>query len=166
MAFKYNENDIKFTKHFIDGEFRDSKSGKSYELYDFLNNKTLVRVTDGVREDVDYAVIAAVRAFEYGTQWRKMDYAERGRFLYKLADLLERDIEYLAWLETRNTGKTLEDTKFDLRRSIDFLRYYAGYTDKFWSRTDRDKVSIYHNRNNDNNIEQSFENFILKLQNE
>ncbi|XP_031619960.1 omega-crystallin-like [Contarinia nasturtii] len=143
MAFKYNEKDIKFTRHFIDGEFRDSKSGKYYELYDLLNNKTLVKVTEGDRDDVELAVNAAVHAFEYGTQWRKMEYAERGRFLYKLADLLERDIDYLVWLEIINSGKTLEDTKFDLRRSIDFLRYYSGYTDKLWSRIDRDKDDYF-----------------------
>lgn len=143
MAFKYDEKDIKFTKHFIDGDFRDSKSGKYYELYDLLKDKAWIKVTEGEKYDIDLAVTAAYRAFDYGTEWRRMDYAQRGRFLYRLAELLERDFEYLAWLETRNTGKTLEDSKFDVKRSIDFLRYYAGYTDKFWTRTDRDKNDYF-----------------------
>lgn len=138
MAFRYTEKDIKFTKHFIDGEFRDSKSGKYYELYDILNDKTLVKVTDGDKDDVELAVKSAKKAFECETEWRKMDRTKRLRLLYRLADLMERDLDYLAWLETRHTGKTLEETKFDVRRSIEFLRF--GFTKKIWTRTDRDKV--------------------------
>lgn len=143
MAFKYDEKDIKYTKLFINGEFVESKTGKYYDLYDWLNNKTLVKVAEGDKTDVDIAVTAAVTAFEYGTEWRKLDHAQRGRKLYRLADVLEREFDYLTWLEVRNTGKTLEDVKFDVRRSIDFLRYYAGYTDKFWTRTDRDKEDYF-----------------------
>lgn len=144
MAFKYDEKDIKYTKLFINGEFIESKTGKYYDLYDWLiNTKTLVKVAEADLNDVDFAVTAAYKAFEYGNDWRKLDYAQRGRLLYRLADLLEREFDYLTWLEVRNTGKTVEDVKFDVRRSIDFLRYYAGYTDKFWTRTDRDKDDYF-----------------------
>lgn len=139
---KYDEKDIKFTKLFIDGDFRDSKTGKYYELYDLLKDKAWVKVTEGDKTDVEFAVTAAYRAFDYGSEWRKLEVAQRSRLLYNLAELLQRDFDYLTWLETRNTGKTLEDSKFDLKRSIDFLRYYAGYNDKF-SRTDRDKNEYF-----------------------
>lgn len=143
MAFKYDDKDIKFTKHFIDGDFRDSKIGKYYELYDLLKDKPWIKVTEGDKTDVDYAVTAARHAYDYDSQWRTMDYTTRGRLFYRLADLLERDFDYLIWLESRTTGKTYDDTKFDLRRCIDYLRYYAGYTDKYYTKTDRSKTDYF-----------------------
>jgi aldehyde dehydrogenase (NAD+) len=75
-------------------------------------------------------VKAARRAFE-SKEWKKMDARDRGRLIYKLADLLEENLEELAALESLDNGKPLRDARAaDLPLTIDVLRYYAGYADK------------------------------------
>ena len=54
---------------------------------------------------------AARKAFQYGSEWRQTDASARGALIYKLADLIERDADYLARLETLDNGKTLEAGK-------------------------------------------------------
>ena len=54
---------------------------------------------------------AARKAFKYGSEWRQTDASARGALIYKLADLIERDADYLARLETLDNGKTLEAGK-------------------------------------------------------
>jgi len=64
-----------------------------------------------------------------------MDAADRGRLMYKLADLVERDAEKLAALESINSGKTINDARGDLQGVVNSLRYYAGWADKIEGRT-------------------------------
>src|SRR5262249_39124944 len=80
------------------------------------------------------AVTAARRALESGP-WNKIDAAERGRLLFKLADLVERHAEELAVLEALNSGKTITDARGDLQGVVNTLRYYAGWADKIEGRT-------------------------------
>ena len=79
------------------------------------------KVAEGGKADVDLAVEAARRAFKLGSVWRTMDASERGRLLNKMADLIERDQEYLARLETLDNGKPLE-TSLMPSRSGDTLQ--------------------------------------------
>ena len=64
-----------------------------------------------------------------------MDAAERGRLLYKLADLVEKNAEELATLESLNAGKTINDSRGDLQAVVNTFRYYAGWADKIEGRT-------------------------------
>ncbi|KAK2119511.1 hypothetical protein P7K49_000897 [Saguinus oedipus] len=90
----------------------------------------------GKREDVDKAVKAARQAFQIGSPWRTMDASERGRLLYKLADLMERDRLLLATMESMNGGKLYSDAYLnDLAGCIKTLRYCAGWADKIQGRT-------------------------------
>ena len=89
-----------------------------------------VKVAEGGKADVDLAVEAARRAFKLGSVWRTMDASERGRLLNKMADLIERDQEYLARLETLDNGKPLEASRGDLTHAISVWRYFAGWADK------------------------------------
>ncbi|CAB4059425.1 ALDH [Lepeophtheirus salmonis] len=96
----------------------------------FINNEWRSSVS-GDKADVDIAVAAARNAFALGSQWRNTDASERGRLLYKLADLIERDREYLASLETLDNGKTFQDSYYvDLDLVIKCYRYYGGWADK------------------------------------
>ena len=90
----------------------------------------LWKVAEGGKADVDLAVDAARRAFKLGSVWRTMDASERGRLLNKMADLVERDQEYLARLETLDNGKPLEASRGDLTHAISVWRYFAGWADK------------------------------------
>ena len=64
-----------------------------------------------------------------------MDASQRGRLLFKLADLLERDIDYLASLETLDNGKPFNDSLWDMHSAINSIRYYAGWADKIHGKT-------------------------------
>ena len=86
------------------------------------------------KADVDKAVKAARSALESGP-WSTMDAADRGRLLFKLADLVEKNADELAALESLNCGKTITDSKGDMDGVANTLRYYAGWADKIEGRT-------------------------------
>ena len=121
---------IEHTQLFIDGQWRDARSGKTFETINPATEEKIADVAEGDAADVDDAVKAARRAFE-SKEWKKMDARDRGRLIYKLADLLEENLEELAALESLDNGKPLRDARTaDLPLTIDVLRYYAGYADK------------------------------------
>jgi aldehyde dehydrogenase (NAD+) len=127
--------EIRQTKMLIDGRWVDSASGKTFETLNPATGEVIAQVAEGDREDVDRAVKAARKAFETGP-WRKMSARERGRYLYRLADLIEKHIDELAALETLDNGKPISDSRnADLPLSIDCYRYYAGWADKLEGKT-------------------------------
>ncbi|KAB1272178.1 Retinal dehydrogenase 1, partial [Camelus dromedarius] len=81
---------------FINNEWHNSVSGKKFPVFNPATEEKLCEVEEGDKEDVDKAVKAAREAFQIGSPWRTMDASERGRLLYKLADLIERDRLLLA----------------------------------------------------------------------
>uniref|UniRef100_A0A8C1N8Q1 Aldehyde dehydrogenase 1 family, member A2 n=1 Tax=Cyprinus carpio TaxID=7962 RepID=A0A8C1N8Q1_CYPCA len=88
--------EIKYTKIFINNEWHDSVSGKVFSTYNPTTGEKICDVQEADKADVDKAVQAARSAFSLGSVWRKMDASERGKLLFKLADLVERDSAYLA----------------------------------------------------------------------
>src|SRR5437867_8946562 len=80
---------------FIGGKWQDSVSGKTFDTINPATGEVICQVAEGDKADIDLAVKAARKAFEDGP-WSKMSAAERGRCLYKLADLMEDNIEELA----------------------------------------------------------------------
>jgi aldehyde dehydrogenase (NAD+) len=125
---------IKLTKLFIDNEWVDSASRKTFETLNPATGETIASVAEGGAEDVDKAVKAARRALESGP-WSRMDAADRGRILFKLADAVEQNLEELAALETINCGKTITDSRGDMQGVANTLRYYGGWADKLEGRT-------------------------------
>jgi len=119
---------------FIGGKFVDSVSGKTFSAINPATGETICQVAQADKTDVDLAVKAARKAVESGP-WSKMDAADRGRLLYKLADLVERDAAELAALESFNCGKTITDAKGDMQGVVNTFRYYAGWADKIEGRT-------------------------------
>jgi len=100
--------EIKYTKLFINNEFVDAVSKKTFPTNNPTNGKKIVDVAEADKADVDIAVKAATAAFARGSEWRNMDASGRGRLMYKLSDLIERDAKYLAALETLDNGKLYE----------------------------------------------------------
>ena len=96
---------IEHTQLFIDGKFVDAIDGGSFETTDPSSGAVIVRVSEAKAADVDAAVMAASRAFERGSVWRTMDASSRGKLLFKLAELVERDASYLASLDALDNGK-------------------------------------------------------------
>jgi aldehyde dehydrogenase (NAD+) len=120
---------------FIDGKWVPSASGKTFETTNPATGEIICRVAEGDKADIDKAVQAARRAFESGP-WLKLSAAERGRLLYRLADLMEENIDELAALESLDNGKPLRDARnADLPLSIKCYRYYAGWADKNHGKT-------------------------------
>ncbi len=123
------------TRMLIDGEWRDSQSGKTFETVNPATEETITSVAEGDAADIDLAVKAARKAFDSGP-WRKMDARDRGRLMNKLADLVESHIDELAELETLDNGKPIRESKnADLPLVIDCFRYYAGWADKIHGQT-------------------------------
>ncbi|OAY69776.1 Aldehyde dehydrogenase family 2 member C4 [Ananas comosus] len=102
--------EVKFTKLFINGDFVDAISEKTFETRDPRTGDVIGRVAEGDKEDVDLAVKAARKAFDHG-KWPRMSGYERGRIMMKYADLIDQHKEELAKLECLDAGKLLALTK-------------------------------------------------------
>jgi aldehyde dehydrogenase (NAD+) len=125
---------IRQTSHLIDNKWVDPAEGGHFETLNPATGEVIAQVAAGTAADVDKAVKAARRALESGP-WSTMDAADRGRLLFKLADLVERDAEDLAALESLNCGKTIVDSRGDMQGVVNTLRYYAGWADKIEGKT-------------------------------
>ncbi|KAJ7376615.1 Retinal dehydrogenase 1 [Desmophyllum pertusum] len=135
MAKAIRSPEIKFTKLFINNEYVDSVSGKTFPTINPVTEEKICDVAEGDKADVDKAVKAANEAFKLGSPWRTMDASQRGNLLYKVADLIERDLDYLASLETLDNGKIFTDALGDIHISAKCFRYYAGWADKITGKT-------------------------------
>ncbi|MCX8049957.1 MAG: aldehyde dehydrogenase family protein [Methylohalobius sp.] len=114
----------------IDGQWVEAVSGKTFPTYNPATGEVLAHVPEGSKEDIDRAVAAARRAFEEGP-WRKLTPSERGRLLWKLADLVEDHAEEFAELESLDNGKPVAVARVaDVPMAIDLLRYMAGWATK------------------------------------
>ncbi|XP_008775315.3 aldehyde dehydrogenase family 2 member C4-like [Phoenix dactylifera] len=133
--FEMPEIKIKFTKLFINGQFVDAISGKTFETRDPRTGEVIAYVAEGDKADVDVAVKAAREAFDHG-KWPRMSGYERGRIMMKLADLIEQNIEELAILDSVDVGKLFSLNKIvDIPGTIHLLQYYAGAADKIHGET-------------------------------
>ena len=126
---------VKQTQCFIDGQWVDAASGKTFETIHPATEEVIANVAEGDAADIDRAVKAARQAFESGP-WRTMDASDRGKLMHRLADLIEEEIDYLAALETLDNGKPIADARAaDLPLVINTIRYYAGWADKIQGTT-------------------------------
>jgi phenylacetaldehyde dehydrogenase len=114
----------------INGKWVNAASGKTFPTYNPATGEVLAQVAEGDKQDIDRAVAAARAAFDQGP-WRNITPSERGRLIWKLADLLEKHSEEFAQLECLDQGKPLALARIaDIPVSIDQLRYYAGWATK------------------------------------
>ncbi len=119
----------------INGKWVGAASGKTFPSYDPATGNVLTRVAEGDREDINRAVSAARTAFENGP-WPKMTASERGRLIWKLADLLEANLEEFAEIESLDNGKPLKVARVaDVPLAVDMFRYMAGWATKIEGNT-------------------------------
>jgi len=122
-------------KMLINGQWVSSISGKTFPTYNPATGEVLAQVAEGDREDVEQAVKAARKAFDQGP-WRRLTASERGRLIWKLADLLEQHTEEFAYLESLDNGKPLTIARAaDVPLAVDLFRYMAGWTTKLEGNT-------------------------------
>lgn len=122
-------------KMLIKGQWVESASGKTFDVFNPASGEVLARVVEGDREDINRAVAAARKAFEGGA-WSRMIASQRGRLLWKLADLIERNADELALLETLDNGKPIRYSRsIDVPQAADHFRYFAGWASKLEGNT-------------------------------
>ncbi|KIL79301.1 aldehyde dehydrogenase family protein [Bacillus badius] len=120
---------------FIDGKWTDSVSGKTFESVNPGTGEVHAVVAEGGKADIDLAVQAARRAFESGP-WAEMAPGDRGRLLYKAAQLLWENADRLAAIESEDNGLPINETSFiAMPATIDVLEFYAGLANKVQGET-------------------------------
>jgi len=125
------------TQLFINNEWVDAAGGDTFGTINPANEQVITQVQEAKKADVDKAVIAARRAFDDPkSEWRTMNKSQRRDLMLKLADLLERDQDEFARVESMDNGKPVHIAKgVDIALSIKCLRYYAGWADKQQGKT-------------------------------
>ena len=119
----------------INGQWQEG--AKTFDSINPASGELLSRVAEASAEDVDRAVSAArVGLEDRNGPWRKMSASERGKLIWRLADLVEKNIEELAEIETLDNGKPIwESRNVDMPMVVEVLRYFAGLATKIQGET-------------------------------
>jgi len=120
---------VKRCPMYVNGKFVPAKSGKWFPVYDPATEEIIAEVPDAGAEDVDAAVAAARDAFENGA-WSKTTAQDRGRVLFRIAEKLRAETAGLAELETRNCGKPIVESEYDVADAATCFEYYGGLATK------------------------------------
>lgn len=129
-------------QQYIDGTFEHAAS--EFDSIDPAGGTVWARMPAASADDVDRAVRAAHRALNEAA-WANLTASERGKLLYRLAELIERDALRLAELETRDTGKIIRETRSQIGYVAEYYRYYAGVADKIqgaWLPVDKPDMEV------------------------
>ncbi|CAG5117906.1 unnamed protein product, partial [Candidula unifasciata] len=115
---------------FIDNEFIDASDGATYNTINPADESVICKVSKATKDDVNRAVEAAKEAFEEG-EWGRMNARDRGRLMFRLADLMEQHQEELATIESLDSGAVYTlALKTHIGMSVQTFRYFAGWCDK------------------------------------
>jgi len=119
----------------VGGESVDAADGKTFEIVNPADGAVIATAPLGGKEDVDRAVAAAQKAFEDPKGWANWAAGKRGRTLAKLADIVKKNSEELAQLESRNTGKPITSARGEIIGASLVFDYYAGAANKIYGQT-------------------------------
>src|SRR5579863_5636082 len=122
-------------KMLINGKWVEAASGKTFPTYNPATGDVLSQIAEGDAEDINRAVNAARAAFDTGP-WSQISAAERGKLIWKLADLIEKNAEEFAQLESLDNGKPLSVARVaDVPGTVALFRYMAGWATKIEGNT-------------------------------
>jgi 1-pyrroline dehydrogenase len=110
-------------QNFVGGEWVDAIEGGTAEIINPATGETIAEVPSGSEADVDRAVEAAKAALP---EWLETTPGERAEMLLELADAIEEHADELAEVESRNVGKPARHSRFELTKTVDYLRFFAG----------------------------------------
>ena len=114
---------------FINGKFVAPKSGKYFDTINPATEKVLAKVAEANEADIDSAVKAARKA--YDTVWSKLSGKERGKYIYRIARIIQERAREFAVVETLNGGKAIRESRdVDVPLAAAHFFYYAGWADK------------------------------------
>ena len=134
-------------KNYINGEFVNSKSGKTFKTIDPAKEEEFASITEAEEFEVNVAVESAFNAFH--GEWSKMLPKHRANYLRAIGDQLLENAELLGKIETINTGKIFKETKFQANYIAEFYYYYAGLADKIEGATlpiDKEDLHVFTTR--------------------
>ncbi|MFT5164940.1 MAG: aldehyde dehydrogenase (NAD+) [Saprospiraceae bacterium] len=115
--------------HFINGEFREPVNGKYFDTINPANLEKLAEVAEGSKEDIDLAVQSAKKA--YNNTWSRLTGKDRGKFLFRIARIIQEKARELAIIESLDGGKPIGESKnVDIPLAAAHFFYYAGWADK------------------------------------
>ncbi|KTD83053.1 glycine betaine aldehyde dehydrogenase [Legionella waltersii] len=129
MLNQLGTQSMKTYEMYIDGKFTSAKSGITRDIIDPANGQLIAKVPEATKEDVVLAIKAARKAFDSG-EWKKTTALDRSKLLFKLADLIRANAKKLEELETRNCGKPLAESQYDVADAANCFEFYAGLTTK------------------------------------
>jgi betaine-aldehyde dehydrogenase len=121
-------NDVVRYQMYINGKFVDAKSGRIFEVFDPSTEAAIATCPAGSADDVGLATAAAKAAFYGG--WKATSAQERGRILFRLAERIRARRDELAEIETRNSGKPIAESEYDMDDSATCFEYYGGLATK------------------------------------
>lgn len=139
MAEKLQEYDL-----YINGTWVAPSTGERFEAVNPFTSRPWATVSSANDQDVASAVAAARIAFE--REWRGTSGLQRATLMHRLADLLERDADRMAIIESTDNGKVIRETRSQMRFVARTFRFFAGYCDKIFGKvipTDRSSVLDY-----------------------
>jgi betaine-aldehyde dehydrogenase len=120
---------VRDSQNFVDGKWLDAADGSRFEVIDPATEEIIAAVPDSKAVDVERAVDAARRAFDEGP-WPRSPERERERVLLRAAEIVRREADRLAELETRDSGKPLSEAKEDIEEVAFMFEYYGGWVTK------------------------------------
>ncbi|ERS94939.1 aldehyde dehydrogenase (NAD+) [Sporothrix schenckii 1099-18] len=127
---------------FINNEFVRGVEGKTFEVINPSTEEVITSVHEATEKDIDIAVSAARKAFD--NTWKKVTPQERGKLLLKLADLVDKNLDLLAAVESLDNGKSITYARGDVGSVAACLRYYGGWADKIEGKTIDISPDMFH----------------------
>ena len=117
-------------QNYIDGKFVDAADGTGFDVFNPATGEVIATAPDSTQADVDAAVSAARRTFDDGTWWPRTTERERGGILLRAADIVRREHEHLAQLESLDSGKPIGEAREDIAEVAFMFEYYGGWATK------------------------------------
>jgi 5-carboxymethyl-2-hydroxymuconic-semialdehyde dehydrogenase len=109
---------------YINGEFTPASSGTTIKNMNPFTNEQINEVAEGQPEDINKAVAAAREAFDHGP-WKTMKLTKRMTYIYRIADLIDEEVEKISYLESLDTGLPISQTRKMVSRASENFRFYA-----------------------------------------
>jgi betaine-aldehyde dehydrogenase len=119
-------------QNFVDGRWVDAAGGGRFDVFDPATGEVIATAPDSQPTDAEAAVDAARRAFDDGAWWPRTTERERGRILLRAADIVRRELERLAQMESLDAGKPIGEARDDIAEVAFMFEYYGGWATKIY----------------------------------
>ncbi|HZP91063.1 MAG TPA: aldehyde dehydrogenase family protein, partial [Actinomycetota bacterium] len=117
-------------QNYIDGKWVDALDGSRFDVFDPATGEVIATAPDSKAADAERAIDAARRTFDEGTWWPGTPERERGRILLRAAEIVRREHERLAQMETLDVGKPIGESREDIAEVAFMFEYYGGWATK------------------------------------